>query len=64
MLLISIVLGIVQAVRQYSRLDISLTTLSFAGAAMPVFWVGLLLILIDNAIRNPLTGGRSCPSAA
>jgi peptide/nickel transport system permease protein len=70
-LAISIALGILQAVRQYSRLDIGLTTLSFAGAAMPVFWVSLLLILIDNAVRNPLTGkpflpigGMTSPGAA
>jgi len=55
-LVLSITLGILQSVRQYSRIDVTLTTLSFAGAAMPVFWLGLMLILIDNAIRNPLTG--------
>ena len=60
-LFVSIALGILQAVRQYSRLDIVLTTLSFAGAAMPVFWVGLLLILIDNAVRNPMTGRPFLP---
>lgn len=60
-LLVSVALGILQATRQYSRLDIATTTLSFAGAAMPVFWVGLMLILVDNAIRNPLTGRPFLP---
>jgi peptide/nickel transport system permease protein len=60
-LFVSIALGILQAVRQYSRVDVFFTTLSFAGAAMPVFWVGLMLILIDNAIRNPLTGRPFLP---
>jgi peptide/nickel transport system permease protein len=60
-LILSIALGILQAVRQYSRIDVALTTLSFAGAAMPVFWLGLMLILIDNAIRNPVSGRPFLP---
>ena len=37
-LLVAIPPGTFQAVRQYSKLDILLTTLSFGGAAMPLFW--------------------------
>jgi peptide/nickel transport system permease protein len=57
----SILLGTLQAIRQYSRVDIFLTTLSFGGAAMPVFWLGLVLILADSAIRNPATGRPFLP---
>lgn len=45
-LLIAIPIGIVSAVKQYSRLDYAVTTFSFFGIAMPVFWFGLLVILL------------------
>ncbi|MEM7116440.1 MAG: ABC transporter permease [Chloroflexota bacterium] len=45
-LLIAVPIGIISAVRQYSVLDYIVTTFSFFGIAMPVFWFGLLLILI------------------
>lgn len=45
-LLIAIPAGIYSAVNQYSRFDYILTAFTFFGLAMPVFWFGLLLILI------------------
>ena len=45
-LLIAVPIGILSAVRQYSRLDYAVTTFSFFGIAMPVFWFGLLLIIL------------------
>ncbi len=45
-LLIAIPLGIVSALRQYSFLDTTLTALAFAGNSLPVFWFGLLLIIV------------------
>jgi len=45
-LLIAIPVGIYSAVKQYSRLDYVVTTLTFFGTAMPVFWLGLMLILV------------------
>lgn len=45
-LLIAIPIGIISAVRQYSTLDYMVTTFSFFGTAMPVFWFGLLLIIL------------------
>jgi peptide/nickel transport system permease protein len=39
-------LGIYSAYRQYSLLDLSATTFSFLGMAMPVFWFGLILQLV------------------
>jgi len=44
-LLIAVPIGIISAVRQYSRLDYIVTTFSFFGISMPVFWFGLLLII-------------------
>ena len=45
-LLIAIPLGVISALRQYSFLDNSLTGLAFAGNSLPVFWFGLLLIMV------------------
>ena len=44
-LLIAIPVGIVSAVKQYSKLDYVLTVFAFFGVAMPVFWFGLMMIL-------------------
>lgn len=45
-LVVAIPVGIYSAVKQYSRLDYIVTTFTFFGTAMPVFWLGLMLILI------------------
>lgn len=45
-LLLAIPLGIISALRQYSFLDTGLTGLAFAGNSLPVFWFGLLLIIV------------------
>jgi peptide/nickel transport system permease protein len=42
---LSVPLGIVCAVRQYSWVDYLASTFSFLGHSMPSFWVGLMLIL-------------------
>jgi len=63
-LLISIPIGIASAVKQYSWIDITVTTLSFAGQALPVFWLGLMLVLIFYSwLKNPFTGGAILPAA-
>ncbi|MCP5095633.1 MAG: ABC transporter permease [Chloroflexi bacterium] len=45
-LIIAIPIGMISAVKQYSKLDYAVTTFSFFGLAMPVFWFGLLLIIL------------------
>jgi len=45
-LIIAIPIGIISAVKQYSKLDYIVTTFSFFGTAMPVFWFGLLMIIL------------------
>jgi len=45
-LLVAIPLGILSAVKQYTWFDHISTTLAFAGQSLPVFWFGLLLIII------------------
>jgi peptide/nickel transport system permease protein len=45
-LLIAIPIGIYSGVHQYSTVDYAVTTFAFFGSAMPVFWFGLMLILL------------------
>ncbi len=62
-ILIAIPIGILSATRQYSRIDIALTTFSFAGQAIPEFWLGLVLIIIFYAwLKNPFTGDPLFPA--
>lgn len=62
-LAIAIPIGVLSAVRQYSLFDIAATTFSFAGQAIPEFWLGLLLILIFYVwLKNPITGNPLLPS--
>jgi peptide/nickel transport system permease protein len=61
--LIAIPIGIISAIKQYSKFDITVTTLSFAGQAIPEFWLGLILILIFYAwLKNPFTGEPLLPA--
>jgi peptide/nickel transport system permease protein len=43
-LLIAIPIGIISAVKQYSKLDNLVTSLSFIGISLPNFWFGSMLI--------------------
>jgi len=61
--IVAIPIGIISAVKQYSKFDLAATTLSFMGQAIPEFWLGLLLILIFYAtLENPFTGEPLFPS--
>ncbi|MBT3712519.1 MAG: ABC transporter permease, partial [Anaerolineae bacterium] len=61
--IVAVPIGIVSAIKQYSTFDITATTLSFMGQAIPEFWLGLLLILIFYAtLNNPFTGESLFPS--
>lgn len=62
-LIIAIPLGIYSAIKQYSLFDFLATTFSFAGQAIPEFWLGLLLIIIFYAwLKNPWTGEPLLPA--
>jgi peptide/nickel transport system permease protein len=52
--LISVPTGILSAVKQYSKIDISVTVLAMFMAAIPTFWLGLLLILLFALQLNML----------
>lgn len=63
-LIISTIIGVISAVRQYSALDIGLTTFTFIGQALPVFWIGLMLILLFfSTLHNPITGKPLLPAS-
>lgn len=59
---IAIPIGVLSAVKQYSVFDIFVTTFSFAGQALPEFWLGLILIIVFYAwLKNPFTGEPLLP---
>lgn len=53
-LLIAIPIGIISAVKQYSRFDYFATTFAFFGTAMPVFWFGLMMIILFGGNQSPI----------
>ena len=62
-LLIAIPVGVYSALKPYSFFDNIITTLSFAGQSVPVYWLGLLLILIFYlGFQNPFGEGPMFPA--
>jgi len=62
-LLIAIPLGLVSARRQYSWFDYLVTTFTFAGQSVPIYWLGLVAILVFYVwLDNPLTGKPLLPA--
>ncbi len=60
--LIAIPVGVISAIKQYSWFDLTATTLSFMGQAIPEFWLGLVLLLVFYVrIDNPFTGDSLLP---
>ncbi len=61
-LLIAIPMGLIAALRQYSIFDTLTTTIVFAGQSIPIFWLGLVLIIVfHSTLKNPLTGAPLLP---
>ncbi len=55
-LLIAIPIGIFSALRQYSLFDHFVTFFAFVGQAIPIFWFGLILIIVFNVwLKNPVS---------
>ncbi len=62
-LIIALPIGILSARKPYSLFDYVATTLTFIGQSVPVYWLGLALILVFYvAIANPATGKPLFPS--
>ena len=49
---IGVPLGIISAVRQYSKLDYAVTSFAFFGSAMPTFFFGLILIMLFSILAK------------
>jgi peptide/nickel transport system permease protein len=56
-LLIGLPVGILAALRPYSRLDYTVNLLAFAGISLPSFWLGLLLIILFAVVWGILPAG-------
>lgn len=64
-LLIGLPLGVLAALRPYSRLDYAINLFAFAGISVPAFWLALLLIIGFAVILGILpAGGTSALGAA
>jgi peptide/nickel transport system permease protein len=62
-LLIAIPVGVLSAVKQYSKFDHFVTTVTFIGQSIPIFWFGLILLLIFYMwLENPFAGGPLLPA--
>lgn len=62
-LLIAIPVGTLSARKPYSLFDHTVTTITFMGQSLPVYWLGLGLIVIFYInLHNPFTGGPLFPS--
>ena len=48
-LLIAIPIGIIAAVKQYSLFDHIFTVIAYAGRSIPIFWFGLILIIVFHS---------------
>jgi ABC-type dipeptide/oligopeptide/nickel transport system permease component len=62
-ILIAIGIGVLSALRQYSLFDYTATTLSFLGLAMPLFWLALMLVVLNVQIQG-WTGYKIFPVAS
>ena len=61
-LFIAVPIGVYSAIKPYSFFDNLITTLSFAGQSVPVYWFGLLLILVFYlTLQNPFGDGPMFP---
>jgi ABC-type dipeptide/oligopeptide/nickel transport system permease component len=62
-ILIAIGIGVLSALRQYSLFDYTATTFSFLGLAMPLFWLALMLVVLNVQIQG-WTGYKIFPVAS
>lgn len=61
-LLFAIPIGILSARKPYSPFDYTMTTVTFVGQAIPVYWLGLgLIVIFYVTIKNPFTGDPLFP---
>lgn len=56
-LLVGVVLGVISAVKQYSKFDFAVTALAFVGYSLPPFWFGIVLMIIFASTLQWLPAG-------
>jgi peptide/nickel transport system permease protein len=61
-LLLALPIGIISAVKQYSIFDHIATSFAFIGQSIPVFWFGLLLIMVFSIMLKDPDGTPFLPS--
>lgn len=62
-ILIAIPIGVFAAIKQYSLFDHAVTSITFVGQSIPIFWLGLILILVFYmTLDNPFTGDSLLPA--
>lgn len=55
-LIIALPIGVLSALKQYSMFDHVATFFAFVGQAIPIFWFGLILIIVFNVwLKNPVS---------
>jgi peptide/nickel transport system permease protein len=63
MLIFAIPIGVYSAIKPYSVFDNIITTFSFAGQSVPVYWLGLILIVIFYLnVQSPFGTGPLFPA--
>jgi peptide/nickel transport system permease protein len=58
-LIVALPIGVISAIRQYSLFDHVFTILAYAGRSIPIFWFGLILIIVfHNGLQWPSWAGE------
>jgi peptide/nickel transport system permease protein len=61
-LIIAIPIGVFSARKPYSKFDYTMTTVTFIGQSIPVYWLGLgLIVIFYVTLKNPFTGNPMFP---
>ncbi len=56
-LIVAVPIGVWSARKPYSKFDYAMTTVTFIGQSIPVYWLGLgLIIIFYVTLKNPFTG--------
>lgn len=62
-LLFAIPIGVISAIKQYSLFDHLFTIVAYAGRSLPIFWFGLILIIVfHNGVQWPAWAGERAGS--
>ena len=61
-LLLAFPIGVLSARKPYSFFDYAMTTVTFIGQSIPVYWLGLgLIVVFYVTLKNPITGDPLFP---